>query len=399
MINIKEQLQIIKRGTEEIISEEELCRKLEIARQEGRGLRIKYGADPSAPDIHLGHTVSLRKLKVFQELGHEVIFIIGDFTAMIGDPSGQSATRKRLSRQEVEKNAQTYQEQVFKILDRKRTKMVYNSSWFGTMGFEQIIDLTSRYTVARILERDDFFQRLKNEQPISVLELLYPLMQGYDSVMIKSDVELGGTDQKFNFLVGRNLQRDYGQEPQVIITLPILEGTDGVQKMSKSLGNYIGINDKPQDMFGKIMSIPDELMYKFYQLLTEESLEKIKQLHPKEAKMRLASLLVSQYHSLEQARIAAEEFNRVFRDKKLPEQIPEVNIPPDILKDGRLGIITLLRLCHLIENNSQGRRLVQQGGVKINGQKVTNINKEVSLTEGMVIQAGKRKFARVVYKK
>ena len=395
-MEIKEQLKLIKQGTAEVISEEELLAKLKKAQKEKRPLRVKYGADPSAPDIHLGHTVPLRKLKVFQNLGHLIVFIIGDFTAMVGDPSGRSATRPRLTRQEVEANARTYKEQVFKILDPDKTQMLYNSSWFESMGFEQIIDLTSRYTVARILERDDFAKRMKNQQPVSVLELLYPLMQGYDSVMIKSDIELGGTDQKFNFIVGRNLQRDFGQEPQAIVTMPILEGTDGVQKMSKSLGNYIGVNESPRDMFGKVMSISDELMYKFYELLTDESLSAIKKMHPKEAKMRLASLIISQYHSRKQADSAAEEFNRVFKEKKLPDQIPEVNITEEIKKQGQINIIALLRLCSLTESNSQARRLIQQGGVKIDGQKITDIDKEIKPVTDMVVQAGRRKFAKIV---
>ncbi len=395
-MDVKKQLELIKKGVAEVISEEELMTKLTKAQKEKRPLRVKYGADPSAPDIHLGHTVPLRKLKVFQDLGHQVIFIIGDFTAMVGDPSGQSATRKRLTRQKVEANARTYKEQVFKILDPDKTEMVYNSSWFSPMGFEQIIDLASRYTVARILERDDFAKRMKNQQPISVLELLYPLMQGYDSVMIESDIELGGTDQKFNFIVGRNLQRDFGQEPQAIVTLPILEGTDGVQKMSKSLGNYIGVDEQPEEMFGKIMSISDELMYKFYELLTDESLNTVQKLHPKEAKMRLASLIISQYHSRKQADSAAEEFNRIFKEKKLPSQIPEVNIPENIKKQGQINIIALLRFCLLTESNGQARRLIQQGGVKIDGQKITDIDKEIKPVTDMVVQAGRRKFARLI---
>jgi len=394
-VNVEEQLKLIKQGTAEVISEEELRAKLKKAQVEKRPLRIKYGADPSAPDIHLGHTVPLRKLKLFQELGHEVNFIIGDFTAMVGDPSGQSATRKRLSRREVEENAKTYQEQVFKILDPDKTKMVYNSSWFESMGFEQIMDLTARYTVARILERDDFANRMKKQQPVSVLELLYPLMQGYDSVVIKSDIELGGTDQKFNFIVGRNLQRDYGQEPQAIVTMPILEGTDGVQKMSKSLGNYIGVNEPAREMFGKTMSVSDELMYKFYELLTDESLEQVKQLHPKEAKMKLASLMVSRYHSREQAVSAAEEFNRIFQQKKLPEEMPEIQIPAGIKKEGTIGIVALLRLCNLVESNGQARRLIQQGGIKIDGHKIADVEEEIKIAEDMVVQAGKRKFARI----
>ena len=394
-MDAKQQLNIIKKKTVEIISEEELLKKLNLAASEKRPLNVKYGADPSAPDIHLGHTVALNKLREFQELGHKVIFIIGDFTARIGDPSGRVTTRKRLSKEDVKKNALTYQEQVFKLLDKKRTTVVFNSSWFDKMRFGDVVDLSSRFTVARMLERDDFARRFKQNQPITVLEFLYPLIQGYDSIKVKADIEIGGTDQTFNFLVGRNLQRDYGQEPQVVITLPLLEGTDGKLKMSKSLNNYIGISERPRDIFGKIMSVSDELMLKFYELLTDIPASKIKKLHPMRAKTGLASFLVSRYYGSAQAKRAEKEFEKVFSRKELPTIIPRVEILSKDLKSGKIWIVKLLKLANLTSTNSEARRLIKQGGVRIDREPVRDPEIELPIRDGMIVQAGKRNFIKV----
>lgn len=313
-MQIKKQLEEIKKGCVELIPEEELAAKL----KKGKPLKVKWGADPSAPDIHLGHTVVLKKLKQFQDLGHEVIFLIGDFTARIGDPTGKSETRKPLTKEEVMINSRTYQEQVFKILDKKRTRVVYNSRWLSELKIEDVINLAAKYTVARMLERDDFMNRFEKQRPISIHEFLYPLIQGYDSVKLKADIEIGGTDQKFNMLVGRELQREFKEEPQVIITMPLLEGTDGVQKMSKSLNNYIGITEPPSEIYGKTMSISDELMLRYYSLLTDENIEEMKKLHPKEAKKKLAGELVAIYYGREAAEDAGAEFEKIFAQGKLP---------------------------------------------------------------------------------
>ena len=394
-MNVKQQLNIIKRKTVEIISEAELLKKLNLAASERRPLNVKYGADPSAPDIHLGHTVALNKLREFQELGHKVTFIIGDFTARIGDPSGRLQMRKPLSKKEIEKNALTYQEQVFKLLDKKRTTVVFNSRWFDKMGFGDIVDLASRYTVARMLERDDFARRFKANLPITILEFLYPLIQGYDSVKVKADVEIGGTDQTFNLLVGRDLQTNFGQEPQVTITLPLLEGTDGKLKMSKSLNNYIGINETPQQIFGKVMSISDKLMFRFYELLTDVPASKIEKLHPMCAKTGLASFLVSRYYGPAQAEKAEKEFEKVFSRKELPTRIPRLKVSSKDLKSGRVWIVKLLKLANLASTNNQARRLIEQGGVRIDRKPLKNPEVEVSIQDGMVIQAGKRNFVRI----
>jgi len=409
-ISLKEELEFIKSGTVEIISEDELLKKLEESRAHNRPLNIKYGADPSAPDIHLGHTVPLRKLKAFQGLGHNVIFIIGDFTAMIGDPSGKHQTRKRLTREEVNENARTYKEQIQKILDVDKLTILFNSSWFDKMSFNSSIDLASRYTVSRMLERDDFSKRFKNEQPISILEFMYPLIQGYDSIMVKADVELGGTDQKFNFLVGRDLQRSMGQAEQVIITMPILEGTDGVHKMSKSLGNYIGLNEPPKEIFGKVMSIPDGLMLRYYELLTDISKEELKdvqdgleenRLHPREVKADLGARLVGMYHGKPASQIAREEFDEIFKEGKLPRDIPVFEICVGTLparghdKKGIRTIVELLTLTGLAKSNSQAMRLIDQGGVKIGGERVTDRALRVEIKDGIVIQVGKRNFVRL----
>ncbi|OGC21776.1 tyrosine--tRNA ligase [candidate division WOR-1 bacterium RIFOXYC2_FULL_37_10] len=384
--SIDSQLKIIKKGIVELIPENALVEKL----KENRPLRIKFGADPSAPDIHLGHTVVLNKLKQFQDLGHEVVFLIGDFTAMIGDPTGKSETRKPLSKEDIEKNAKTYQSQVFKILDKSKTKVVYNSEWFKKMSFEDSIKLSSKYTVARMLERDDFEKRFKNEQSIAVHEFSYPLMQGYDSVVLDADVEVGGTDQKFNMIVGRQLQREYGKKSQVVLTMPILEGLDGVQKMSKSLGNYIGVTEPPSEIFGKVLSISDTLMLKYYELLTDISLDEVKTMHPMEAKKRLAKIIVARFYSENDATKAQKEFEKVFSNKNLP-----TDIVLKTFKEKNIDIVKIIVESGLAESNGEAKRLIKQGGVKVS-EKVLNDEKTViDLTSEKVIQVGKRKFVRV----
>ncbi|MDP8217642.1 MAG: tyrosine--tRNA ligase [Candidatus Theseobacter exili] len=401
-MKIEEQLALIKRGAVNIIDEEDLAKKVARSIETGIPLKIKYGADPSASDLHLGHTVPLNKLRQFQNIGHEVVFIIGDFTAMIGDPSGKSKTRPKLSREEVLSNAKTYQEQIFKILLPEKTQIVFNNDWFSKMMFEDIITLASKYTVARMLERDDFTKRYTNGVPISMLEFFYPLIQGYDSVKIKSDVEIGGTDQTFNFLVARDLQREYSQEPQVMLTLPILEGTDGIQKMSKSLGNYIGISEPPNDIFGKVMSISDDMMFRYYELLTARNnseIDKMKEdvqsgkVHPMEAKKTLSSELVERFYDKDSAVKAKQEFERVFSKKKLPSEIPEVTISN---KDGdRIWLVNLVRRCDLNVSNSEIRRLIKQGAVNWNGDKCSDENSEVNLQDGAILKVGKRKFWKI----
>lgn len=387
-MEINEQLSIINRGTVEIISEDKLKAKIDKKTR----LRIKFGADPTAPDIHLGHTVIFRKLKQLQELGHEIIFIIGDFTARIGDPSGRLQTRPKLSHEEIASNAATYQEQVFKILDREKTTIVFNSQWLEAIGVSGIMELSSHYTVARMLERDDFTKRYKEGKEITILEFLYPLLQGYDSVSLKADVEIGGTDQKFNLLVGRDLQRDYGQSPQVVITMPLLEGTDGVRKMSKSYGNYIGVKDPAKEMFGKIMSIPDAIMPKYFELLTDIDVKSISCLHPKEAKQLLARELVSFYHSMDEAVMAQEEFERVFGQKGLPDEMQEICVTEAV------KLIDLLAEKGLVPSKSYIRRLISQGGVRVNDERVTDVEFVVNLQEErIVIQYGKRNFVMLKF--
>ncbi|OGC07926.1 tyrosine--tRNA ligase [candidate division WOR-1 bacterium RIFOXYD2_FULL_36_8] len=383
---IQEQLNIIKRGIVELIPENELVEKL----KKGKPLKIKFGADPSAPDIHLGHTVVLNKLKQLQDLGHEIIFLIGDFTAMIGDPTGKSETRKALSKEEIEKNAKTYQDQVFKILDKSKTGVVYNSKWFKKMTFEDSIKLSSKYTVARMLERNDFEKRFKNEQSIAVHEFSYPLMQGYDSVVLDSDLEVGGTDQKFNMLVGRELQREYGKQPQVVLTMPILEGLDGIQKMSKSLGNYIGVTEEADKMFAKIMSISDELMVRYYELLTDVELEKIRVMHPMEAKKQLGRIIVARFHSEKDAQKAQEAFESLFSRKELPG-----DIPLKTFKERNLEIIRVLVDTGLASSNGEAKRLIKQNGVKIDEKVFSEEKGLLDLTSERVIQVGRRKFVRV----
>jgi tyrosyl-tRNA synthetase len=381
-----EQLAIIKRGASEVIPEDELAAKL----RKGRPLRIKWGADPSAPDIHLGHTVILNKLRQFQDLGHQVVFIIGDFTAMIGDPTGKSETRQPLTAAETARNAKTYQDQVFRILDKDRTEVVYNSHWLAKLTITDTINLAGKYTVARMLERDDFMNRFEKERPISIHEFLYPLIQGYDSVEVKADVEVGGSDQKFNMLVGRELQREFKEEPQAILTLPILEGTDGVNKMSKSLGNYIGITEPPAEIYGKIMSISDELMLRYYELLTEVTPAEVKALHPKAAKMRLARLLVARFHSEQAALKAEQEFESVFKAGNLPQEIALFE-----LAQGSLTIVELLAATKLAASKTEARRLVQQGGVSVDSVVVKDEDMLVDLKNERLLKVGKRKFLKV----
>jgi tyrosyl-tRNA synthetase len=404
-MGIAEELEVIKRGAEEIISEEELVKKLEKSHKTGEPLRIKLGLDPSAPDIHLGHTVVLQKLRQFQDLGHQVILLIGDFTGRIGDPSGKSETRKQLSEEEVLQNARTYQEQAFKILDRSRTEVVFNSHWLNKLTFADVLELGAKYTVARMLERDDFQTRYKEGRPIGIHEFFYPLMQGYDSVALRADIEIGGTDQKFNLLVGRALQRDYGQESQVIMTMPLLEGLDGVQKMSKSLGNYIGISEPPDEIYGKAMSIPDELMIRYFELVTDVPNKDIADmqkgldegsLHPRDIKAKLAYTLVRMYHGEEAAKAAAANFDAVFKERSIPDNVEEVVVDSGELKDGKIYLPRLLTLTGLVGTNSEARRIITQGGLRINGEQVADFQDDFPIESGAVIQVGKRRFARVV---
>ncbi|MDI6731784.1 MAG: tyrosine--tRNA ligase [Candidatus Margulisbacteria bacterium] len=387
MKEVKEQLDIINRGAVEIITPEDLQAKLLL----GRPLRVKWGADPSAPDIHLGHAVVLNKLRQFQELGHKVVFVIGDFTALIGDPSGKSETRKMLSREVIEQNAKTYQEQVFKILDRNMTEVVYNSEWLEKMGLADVFQLSSQYTVARMLERKDFKERFKSQSDISVLEFLYPLLQGYDSVHLQADIEVGGTDQKFNLLMGRTLQQRYGQKPQAVVTLPLLEGTDGAQKMSKSLGNYIGVTEPLNEIYGKIMSISDKLMLRYFELLTNYSLNEIKKMHPKEAKMQLARHLVAQFYDEAKAAEAEKGFDAVFKNKGLPEKIMLFPV-----KAPRMGIVDLLVETKLAASKMEAKRLIGQNGVRIDDAIVSSDKEIIDLGIEKIVKVGKRKFLRVI---
>lgn len=402
----REQVEILERGVAGLVSPEELLAKLERAAQEGRPLRVKYGADPSAPDIHIGHTVCIRKMKQFQDLGHEVYFIIGDFTGRIGDPSGRSETRRQLTEEEVLENAKTYQKQIFKILDPDKTKVVFNSAWHSKLSFADVIQLGAKYTVARMLERDDFKARLAQEKPVGIHELLYPLAQAYDSVAISADVELGGTDQTFNFLLTREIQKEYGQTPQVVLTMPLLEGTDGTNKMSKSLGNYIGIDEPPGEMFGKVMSIPDRLMIKYLELVTEVPMAEVRQiesklesgaLHPMAVKKRLAREIVRLYHGEEAAARAEREFDRVFSRRELPENMPVVYVDKSALAEpsGKVRAYKLVVALGLSPSSSEANRLIRQGAVKINGAKVSDPADELELSQGMVVQVGRRRFAAV----
>jgi len=403
VLALNEQLEIIKRGAVEIVPESELVDKLKASIDKGKPLKIKLGLDPTAPDIHLGHTVVLHKLRQFQDLGHQVVLILGDFTARIGDPTGKSETRKQLTEEQVLSNAKTYERQIFKILDRERTKVVFNSQWLAPLNFVQVIELAAKYTLARMLERDDFNKRFKEGLPISIHELFYPLMQGYDSVALEADIELGGTDQKFNLLMGRTLQKEYGQEPQVALMMPILEGLDGVQKMSKSLGNYIGIDEPPREMYGKTMSLSDELMLRYFELVTAVPLDELKAiesglkdggLHPRDVKMRLAREIVTQYHGLEDAKASEEEFKRIFQQKQLPDDMPEFKPSEDMIES--VWLPKLMVASGSISSTSQARRLIQEGGVKIDGIKIDDPNILVTPSVGMVVQVGKRKFFRII---
>lgn len=404
MLPVSEQLSVIKRGAVEILVEKELEEKLEHSFTTGKPLKIKAGFDPTAPDLHLGHTVLIQKLRQFQQLGHQIFFLIGDFTGMIGDPTGKSETRKPLTREDVLRNAETYKEQVFKILDPEKTTVVFNSDWLGKLNASEMIGLAAKYTVARMLEREDFSNRFANQQPISIHEFLYPLIQGYDSVALEADVELGGTDQKFNLLVGRELQREWGQRPQSVITMPLLEGLDGINKMSKSLGNYIGINEAAESIFGKIMSISDELMFRYYELLSDLSLVEVDKLkvdvkqghiHPMEAKKRLGREIVTRYHGAVAAEAAEEAFVKRFRDNEIPENMPEYVYTAT---EGVVPLYKLLSDADLVKSNSEGRRAIIQGGVKVNGTRAMEEGAEVACKGEYVVQIGKRRFARIVYK-
>ncbi len=401
-MTIDEQLAYLRKGMTEIIREAELRAKLEKSAKTGKPLRVKLGADPTAPDIHLGHTVVIRKLRAFQDLGHTAIFLIGDFTGLIGDPSGKSATRPQLTREEISENAETYKRQIFKLLDPEKTEIRFNSEWMDKLGSDGFIRLASHVTVKQILERDDFAKRLAEEKPIALHELLYPLTQAYDSVALEADVELGGTDQKFNLLMGRNLQREYGQEAQVAVITPLLEGTDGVQKMSKSLGNYIGINEPPAEIFGKVMSISDDLMWRYYELLTDLSLDDLQDLrsqagrgepHPRDLKVELGKRIITDFHSADNANAAEDEFNRIFRDRQAPGDVESRLVRPV----GKWKIARLLVEVDLAPSMSEARRLVEQGGVRVEGEPVTKQDFEIEVTSqrDFLLQVGKRRFLRV----
>ncbi|MBA4492836.1 tyrosine--tRNA ligase [Paenactinomyces guangxiensis] len=401
---MERQLEAIQRGAAEILPMETLKTKLRRSIESKTPLKVKLGLDPTAPDLHIGHTVVFNKLRDFQNLGHIVQLVIGDFTAQIGDPTGKSETRKQLTEEEVQVNARTYTDQLFKVLDREKTEIHFNSNWLSPLTFADVTKLAAKCTVARMLERDDFAKRYHSGQAISVHEFFYPLMQGYDSVALHSDIELGGTDQTFNLLMGRHLQKEYGQEEQVILTMPLLEGLDGVKKMSKSLGNYIGVDEAPREMYGKAMSIPDELMLKYYELATDLPLEEFKQLkkgladgsvHPRDAKMKLAYTLVRMYHGKEAAQEAEQHFRTVFQQREIPDEIKEVEVGNSELDQGKLWIVALLSRLGLVASNGEARRLIQQGGVRINQEKVTDIQLQVEVEDGMVVQVGRRKFARV----
>ncbi len=388
-----EELEQLKQNTVEVVSEAELAGKLEKSKRGGRPLRIKYGADPSAADIHLGHTVPLYKLKQFQEMGHEVIFLIGDFTAMIGDPSGANKTRPVLTAEEVAANAGTYQEQVFKILDREKTTVVFNSSWCGGMKLADFIRIASCHTVARMLERDDFSLRYSRNDPIGLHEFFYPLIQAYDSVHLKADVELGGTDQRFNLLLGREIQKSYGQEPQVVVLMPLLEGTDGRKKMSKSLGNYVGIDDASSDMYGKIMSIPDSILPRYYSLLLYDDLPE--GADPYAAKKDLAGRITARYHGKDEAERCADEFKKVFAKGGEPDDMPEVVFYAGDLKEGEVWSVDLVMRAGFASSGNEARRLIKNGGLRVDDLAVDDENAGIKLSEGMVVRAGKRRFARV----
>jgi tyrosyl-tRNA synthetase len=395
---VAEQIAVIKRGCVELLIQKELEDKL----ASGRPLIIKAGFDPTAPDLHLGHTVLIQKLRQFQQLGHDVHFLIGDFTGMIGDPTGKSETRKVLTREDVLRNAETYKEQVFKILDPEKTKVVFNSTWLNELGCGGMIGLASKYTVARMLERDDFHKRYTTQQPIAIHEFLYPLIQGYDSVAMKADVELGGTDQKFNLLMGRELQREWGQTPQCVLTMPLLEGLDGINKMSKSLGNYIGISETPDEIFGKVMSISDELMLRYYELLSDKSIAEIEQLkadladgsvHPMAAKKALGREIVTRFHGAGTGDAAEEHFVKRFKENEIPDEMPQISYT---VADCPVLLAKILTEAGLTKSNGEARRSIDQGGVKLNGEKVSNTNLELTASGEYIVQIGKRRFVRII---
>ncbi len=401
---LKEELNILTQGVADLISKDDLLARLISSRQKKKPLKVKLGLDPSAPDIHLGHTVVLNKLKQFQSFGHEVHLIIGDFTGMIGDPSGKSETRKQLTEEEVEENARTYQEQFSRVLDPDKTILHFNSDWLGDLMLEDIINIASRYTVARMLERDDFATRMADNKPIAIHEFFYPLLQGYDSVALDADVELGGTDQRFNLLVGRRLQREFDQTPQVVMMMPLLEGLDGSQKMSKSLDNYIGINESSQEMYGKVMSLPDDLIIRYFELVTdltpaevEKERKKLQKdaTNPMKIKKKLAHNIVTTYHGEDEAEKAAREFDKVFSQGQKPEDMKEVIIPAADLEEGKLWIVKLIAATGFVDSNSEARRLIKQGAVRLNDEKVETIDYDVPITEEMILQVGKRRFARI----
>ncbi len=398
--SINEQMDLIHRGTVEILPEEELVKKLEKSLKEDKPLIIKQGFDPTAPDIHLGHTVGIRKLRHFQELGHQVVVIIGDYTAMVGDPSEKNSTRPRLSHEQVMEHAQTYQNQFFKILDAEKTEVRFNGEWFSTMNFAQIMNLASKFTVARMLERDDFAKRYAGQLPISIHEFFYPLMQGYDSVEIKADVELGATEQKFNLVIGRNIQKEFGQEPQIILTLPVLEGLDGKQRMSKSLGNYIGIDEAPAEMYGKTMSLPDEMILRYFELVTDVDSAELQRLktqledpetNPRDVKQYLGRTLVRMYHNKAAALQAEEAFKQIFVKKDVPDDMPEFTV-----SEAEIRIVDLMVAAGTASSKGEARRLVQGGGVSVNGKKITDPFTKITVENGQVLKVGKRKFVKLL---
>ena len=396
MTNITEQMSLIRRGCDEILIEEDLVERLGT----GVPLRVKVGFDPTAPDLHLGHTVLINKMRQFQMLGHHVIFLIGDFTGLIGDPTGKNVTRKPLTREQIEKNAETYKEQIFKILDPDSTEIAFNSTWMNQLGSAGMIELAAQHTVARMLERDDFSKRYKGGQPIAIHEFLYPLVQGYDSVALRSDIELGGTDQKFNLLMGRELQKNYGQKPQLVLTMPLLEGLDGVNKMSKSLNNYIGITDAPDEMFGKLMSISDELMWRYFDLLSFKSNQELAELkqdveggrNPRDVKFLLAEEIIARFHSAAKARKAQQAFIARFQKGAMPDEMAEVSLTA---AEGELGISNLLKDAGLVSSTSEGMRMIRQGAVRIDGERIEDTRLRIPADSEQVYQVGKRRFARV----
>jgi tyrosyl-tRNA synthetase len=405
MVQVEEQLKIIAKGAEEIIDRSELEAKLRRAQESGRPLVVKLGLDPSAPDIHLGHTVVLRKIRQFQDLGHRAVIIIGDFTGMIGDPTGKSKTRKQLSRNEVAENAKTYEEQIFKILLKDKTELRFNSEWLSRLGFEDVVKLAAKSTVARMLEREEFRKRFESNESIGIHEFFYPLMQGYDSVELHADVELGGTEQRFNILMGRKLQKDYGQESQIALFMPILEGLDGVEKMSKSLGNYVGINEDPDSMYGKLMSIPDGLIIRYFRLVTDihpDELDEMERqlgsgsVNPRDLKMRLSREVTALYHGGEKAGFAEERFKALFQKHELPDDIMEFTLDSSLIVDGKTDIVSLLVQLGFAASKSEARRLVVQGAVRINGEKAADIFVP-AMNTGDILQAGKLKYAKLIW--